>query len=486
MGDKTKTFVSKSHKIHNNKYIYDKVKYKGVDTKVIITCPVHGDFLQTPRLHLYKKAGCNSCCVDRQRQSFAKTSEDFISQAKRVHNNYFLYEKTKYVNARTKVTITCPVHGDFLQEPSSHLRGNGCKQCANIKRRVSTNDFINRSNEKHNEKYSYENVDFFLGKRKIIITCPVHGDFEQSGESHLAGTGCPMCGVEQNSFQSLGETEISDYIKSLNVQTQVNNRTILYPKELDIFIPSHNLAIEYDGIFWHSELGGKDRNYHIEKTRKCNEKLIHLIHIFESEWKQSQDLVKSRICSLLGKNATIYARECVVEELDIDTTRSFLNENHSQGFVSSSISLGLKHQGMLVGVMTFGHPRFAKDFQWELLRFCCAKFTNVVGGANKLFKCFIRKYNPQSIISYSDKRWNRGTIYPLLGFEYSHTSKPNYFYFLGNDTLTLLNRQKFQKHKLQTTLEYFDANLTEWENMIMNGYNRIWDCGNDVFVYRTQ
>jgi uncharacterized protein YtpQ (UPF0354 family) len=112
--------------------------------------------------------------------------------------------------------------------------------------------------------------------------------------------------------------------------------------------------------------------------------------------------------------------------------------------------------------------------------------STVVGGASKLLRAFIKEHPPKPIVSYSDRRWNTGGVYKQLGFEYSHTSAPNYFYFdTMGDTEKLLSRHNFQKHKLSSKLEIFDPSLTEWENMRMNGYDRIWDCGNDVFVYHS-
>jgi hypothetical protein len=128
--------------------------------------------------------------------------------------------------------------------------------------------------------------------------------------------------------------------------------------------------------------------------------------------------------------------------------------------------------------MSFGKNRFASDVEWELIRFASKQNVNVVGGASKIFKHFRNNYEG-GIVSYSDRRYSVGNMYKTLGFQFSHFSQPNYFYF--KDSLNLESRQKYMKHKLPNLLEKFNSSLTEWENMVVNGYNRIWDCGNSVW-----
>jgi hypothetical protein len=128
--------------------------------------------------------------------------------------------------------------------------------------------------------------------------------------------------------------------------------------------------------------------------------------------------------------------------------------------------------------MSFGKNRFSSDVEWELLRFVSKKNINVVGGASKLLKHFRNNYSG-GIVSYADRRYSNGDMYKALGFQFSHNSSPNYFYF--KDPTFLESRQKYMKHKLPNLLETFNPNLTEWENMVVNGYDRIWDCGNSVW-----
>lgn len=473
-------FITKASTIHRGIYDYSQVEYINVDVKVEIICKDHGSFFQTPRIHIYKKGGCNKCAVDRSKKTNTKNTEQFITESIKIHNNKYDYSFVGYTTARKKVKIVCPIHGLFEQEPSSHTQGTGCKKCAV---RLDTVSFVDKANNTHNDTYSYEQVDYITGKHKVDITCSVHGNFNQTAESHLQGIGCPICALENKSFQSKAELEIAEFIKSKGFEVIQNTHSIIPPKELDIFIPELNMAIEFDGIYWHSELSNKPKSYHLDKTKECNKKGIRLIHIFEHEWIHKKDLVLSRISNILGQSNRIYARKCEILELSSKESRPFLDVNHIQGGCPASIHLGLQYNDNIVAVMTFGKPRFSKTAEWELIRYSNIMGSSVVGGASRLFKYFIKINQPTNIISYSDIRWNTGNLYTQLGFEHIRDSAPNYFYFSRNKTTELYSRNKFQKHKLEKILEFFDPNLSEWENMKINNYNRIWDCGNSVFVW---
>jgi len=282
---------------------------------------------------------------------------------------------------------------------------------------------------------------------------------------------------------STSEIQLRKICEATNLNIQSNCRNIIPPYELDILITELNLAIEYNGLYWHSELFGKNKDYHLNKTKLCNEKGIRLIHIFEHEWLLKQDIIKSRINSLLNNTTKIYARNCIIKLVSKIDSKTFLNNNHIQGNVGCKYSYGLYNKGVLVSLMTFGEPRFNKMHDYELLRFCSLLDHTIVGGASKLFKHFTKTHKPKSVISYCDIRYGTGNVYKKLDFEISHITKPNYWYFNKNDCLNVYSRIKFQKHKLKKLLPIFDENLTEWENMQNNGWNRFWDCGNSVWTY---
>lgn len=286
---------------------------------------------------------------------------------------------------------------------------------------------------------------------------------------------CPSC----NPSGSIGESEVFDFVKGMARSVEANNRTLIGPKELDIFIPGLKLAIEYNGLYWHSEEKVGER-YHLDKTIACENKGVKLIQIFESEWLTNKELVKARLQAKMGLNEKIGARNCKTRRIPSSESNTFLSLNHIQGSCRSSEQYGLFFQNELVAVMTFGKSRYDAKVQWELLRFASKAGVTVVGGASKLLTAFEREHSPSSLISYCDRRWNTGESYRKMGFEFSHQSSPSYHY--TNDGIILHNRVKFQKHKLEKLLTTFDPQLTEAQNMAVNGYYRVWDCGTQVFI----
>ena len=291
---------------------------------------------------------------------------------------------------------------------------------------------------------------------------------------------CPHC---YPFTQSLPEEEITNFIKKFMPNEPVLNnvRSLIHPKELDIYIPSKKLAIEFNGLYWHSESQGKDKRYHLDKTLACNEQGVRLVHIFEDEWRDKQQIVKNRLKHLLSLTPyKIFARKCEVRNVPNALATKFLNKYHIQGAVNASINLGLFYKNRLVALMTFCKSRFNKNYDYELLRFCTIGNFSIIGGAGKLFNYFKNNYEFESIVSYADRRWSNGGLYRALEFVELSASSPAYYYVKEDQRF---NRVKFQKHKLANNLEIFDPGLSEFENMIMNGYARVWDCGNLCFGY---
>lgn len=283
---------------------------------------------------------------------------------------------------------------------------------------------------------------------------------------------------------SSAERELVEFLQGHNLVR--NDRTILDGKELDIYLPDNKLAIEYNGIVWHSF--GKtfpnnamieDKSMHLRKTVECERQSIHLLHIFSNEWENptKQEIWKSVINGKLGKNTTIYGRKTNAVKITSLVARNFCDDNHLQGGIGTSISYGLEYDDTIVAVMTFSKPRFNKKYDYELIRYCSMKGVHVVGGASKL----LTKMKQYSIITYANRRWSRGDLYTKLGFNNMGNSLPNYFYIAKNQ-VRLESRNKYQKHKLVALLEDYDANLTESQNMFNNSYRRLWDCGNVVFT----
>jgi hypothetical protein len=200
----TQEFKTQAERVHDNKYDYSKTEYTNAQSKVVITCPAHGEFDQLPGNHL-KGQGCPKCAVEKLESGYTRTTEEFIIKASNVHNNFYSYDKVDYSNTKSKVTITCPEHGDFEQKPNGHLSGQGCPKCKTKKGaescKSSTKEFIEKANVVHKDYYNYSKVDYVNDSTKVTITCPVHGDFLQVPNNHLAGHGCVKCAISKRKEQ---------------------------------------------------------------------------------------------------------------------------------------------------------------------------------------------------------------------------------------------------------------------------------------------
>jgi hypothetical protein len=282
----------------------------------------------------------------------------------------------------------------------------------------------------------------------------------------------------KNQYEQVIEDLLTDY----NVQFTKNNRSILQGKEIDFMLPEYNIGIECNGMFWHSELMGKDKWYHFNKTNDARIKNIRLIHFWDYQFDNNTSLVRSVLKHTLGFSDTrIMARKTKIQEITSCEYRNFLNNNHLQGAMNSSVKYGLTYNNVLVAVMGFGKSRFAKG-EFELHRFAVKQNYAIAGGASKMFSHFLQSnLDISTIISYASKDNSVGNLYTQLKFKKIAETPPNYFYFKNRK---IYNRIAFQKHKLKSVLENFDPNKTEWENLKENGYNRFWDTGNIKYEYQ--
>ncbi len=409
--------------------------------------------------------------------------EKFLKKCLNKFGDKYDYSLVNYTNSTNKVKIICPEHGIFEQAPASHIRGKGCKLCGieNTKNKLKLDKklFIDKSILIHSNKYDYSLVEYINSHSKVKIICPEHGMFEQLPYDHINMHGCNKCSSSISSF----ENNINEFILSLSIKTITSSRSIIKPNQIDIFLPDYNIGIEFNGLYWHSELF-KDKNYHLSKTELCESKGIRLIHIFEDEWLYKQDIIKSRIKNILGYSENrIYGRKCEIREVNNKDSKLFLDDNHIQGNVTASIRLGLYYNNELVSLMTFNKPRLGigKKFDgYELSRFCNKLDTIIIGGADKLLKHFIKLYSPKEIISYADRRWSQGELYEKLGFVEVKKNKPNYWYIIGKN-----RKHRFGFRKNILSKDGYDINnKTEHEIMIERGIYRIYDCGTITYSFK--
>ena len=223
----TEEFIEKAKEVHGDKYDYSKVEYTGSKNKATITCPIHGEFKQTPSNHL-NNFGCFECGKTATKNSELSNTKQFIEKAKSIHGDKYDYSKVEYKNAHTKVTITCPIHGEFEQMATNHLIGYGCFECGKKNRTknqiLNKNDFIEKTKEVHGDWYDYSKVEYNNTHDKIRIDCPVHGEFIQKVYVHLNGHGCPECASETRGFWN------PKFIRKHH-QDKLNNPCTLYVLE---------------------------------------------------------------------------------------------------------------------------------------------------------------------------------------------------------------------------------------------------------------
>lgn len=320
---------------------------------------------------------------------------------------------------------------------------------------------------------------------KITVTCPKHGDFTQLAYDHLNGHGCPKCGL----IESRNETEIYDYICSIIGKENVeqSNRKILNGYEIDIYIPQIKVGIEYNGLKWHSVKYREDKNYHLNKTLKANEKGVKLIQIFEDEYLDKKEIVLSKIRRLIGLDYDLpkfYARKCHIKEINKDIAKEFINNNHIQGYVNSTVAFGCfdNENNKLIGVMTFIKM---KENEYILNRFATDIHYKCIGVGGKLFKYFINHYNPNIVSSFADLRWTvdrENNLYVKLGFKLNKICEPDYKYV--DECHPTKRIHKFNCRKDILHKKYgFGLNLTESQMTEKLNYHKIYDCGLLKYVY---
>lgn len=276
------------------------------------------------------------------------------------------------------------------------------------------------------------------------------------------------------SISSTGEYEVKQFFSEFT-DVEENSRKIITPYELDIFLPKFNIAVEYNGAFWHSEQNGKNKNYHITKQSLAELSGIKLIQIFDFEWATRKDQITGYFNYLINNNIqSIYARKTAVKNISTEQSKEFLNKNHIQGYINSSLNYGLYYGDELVSVLTLGKSRFTQKYDYEVLRFCNKLGYKVVGGLSKLISHIKKNLKFNKIVSYTHRRLFNGESFLKAGFMLSHKTEPGYFW-ANQYSHEIISRYKSQKHKLNTT-------LSESEFMHSKGYVKVWDCGQLVFI----
>ena len=493
-------FVKKCKEKYGNRYNYDKLEYINSRTPICVTCAIHGDFNTTPHKLLHS-GGCPKCMIEKNKNKKVNTTKEeekicklkekekrFIDISNLLHNNRYDYSKVEYKKRHGKVCIICPVHGEFWQTPNNHLKGSGCPKCAKDemanKYAYSTSQFIERARSIHGNKYDYSKVKYVNNRTKVCIICPEHGEFYQTPSMHCNDKqGCPLCGT----LSSKDENEIAKILSNTyNINIQQREHSLIKPLELDIYLPDYKIAIEYNGLRWHSDKFGKSKKYHYNKMIRCNENGIKLMTIFSDEYINNKDIVIDKILRILDIDThkdKIYNNECDIKEISKSDAEHFLNVNNIQGFIPSTIYLGCLYKDNIIAVMSFKTKRNNKD-KWKLSRFATDISKYCIGVEEKIFEYFIIHYKPSEIESLADRRWTldvNDNFYTKLGFKLNNILPPDYQYYYKKEFKEKrINKFKFRKEVLHKNIL---SSMTEKELCDKIEAYKIWDCGSYRYVW---
>jgi len=485
------------------------------DLKKIPTCPTCQKKLKFLLFSKWYKSHCSSRCatLDKEVKSKRQKTCNEIYWIDHHFKNNDIKEKIKRKNIE-KYWNENPAKSQLIKDKQSlNWRNKKEEDKILISKKISLKSKKN-TYERWNEKIKnlVKNVIPFEDFSKDSKTTKYNWickNCNTSFEDYFNYNWLPKCPKCFPPIISKPERDLKNFISNiLNTTILSNDRTIISPKELDLFLPEKLFAIEYNGLIFHSYWKNsnnysnnmynkildnwkiENKTYHLDKTLQCQKLWIQLFHINENEWLNpiKQKIWKSMIKNKLWKTENkIFARKCIIKEVSSLEKNNFLENNHLQWADKSSIKLWLYYENELVQIMTFWKSRYNKKIDWEMHRFSTKIWYNIIGGASKIFKNFTNNYIKkwETIVSYADIRFSKGKIYEKLWFSFSHNSKPNFFYFLPwkSKNIILHSRQKFQKYKLKKELEKYDENLSSIENIFNNWYRRIWDCWNKVFIY---
>lgn len=456
--------------------------------------------------HLYVNVSCDSC-GNESRTQFRRCSNGYIcnkcsvkkSNLKKLGvENPFQSEKIKEKIKKTNLKnygFDHPMQSELVKNhlKKSNLEKYGFEHPMQF-------DEIKKKSLENRKEYIIDNIfkshkdliEVDFEKKIYTLKCDNNKShnyqISQSLLNNRKSTNTMLCTKcnQINDNSSGVENKVCQFLDSLSIGYEKNVKNLI-KGELDIYIAEKNIAIEFNGLYWHSDKF-KDKNYHLDKTEKCSKIGVHLIHIWEDDWSFKNKIVKSILKSSLSiTDKIIYSRKCVVKEInDNKLVRNFLNDNHLQGYIGSKVKIGLFYNEELVSIMVFGKCRISlgtkpDNESYELLRYCNRLDNTVIGSADKIFNYFIRNFKFDYIISYTDKSYFKGNIYNKLGFDKVEDTRPNYYYIVGKKRY---HRYSFRKDVL--TEKGFDEKLSEKEITESLGINRIYNSGNSKFIYKNK
>jgi hypothetical protein len=493
---KWEAFVSS----YTGAYDFKKSVYAGMNKKVTFVCPAHG-VMQMDAKNIMRGALCIKCAVEARSGKTRFTRKQMLAKFKDAHNDRYDYSLTEYKGQQTPVIIVCKSHGEFLQKPEYHWSGSGCPTCYHQDRRgASQRDTLESVVEKiknqFGDLFDLSNVTYVNSQQKIKVVCTKHNEECETKANWLINgcNPCPKC----NHMKSSQELAVAKFIKAFTSVIQ-RDRSVIKPKELDIYMPNNALAVEYSGMYWHShgsiEEENKSRYNHYNKYKSCEANGVRLITVYETEWIERQKAIKRLLRNSIGKSkGKLMARKCELKKVTRQEAGSFYDKYHPQGGAGNGEHYGLYWKNKLVSCMRFTYGvndrgTAAANRVWTLSRY--ATRVTVSGGASKLFKAFIEEYSPEEVKSFSDNRYFAGGMYAQLGFDLEEDVSPDYQ--IWSPKIGLKPKSHYQRRNIQQRLiehgmpDVFDPKTdtrTEREMTYLMGARRIYDCGKKRWVWK--
>lgn len=463
------TFIARANEVHAGRYTYEQAVYQGTPVKLVITCPAHGSFEQSPNSHLAGH-GCPTCGADAKGtgvQPRRKTTEQFIAQGRQTHGDRYDYTLVVYTNAKSKVQVRCREHGVFEQRPDHHLQGAGCLKCRDSRPMRSQETFLAQARAAHGNRYDYSLAVFTGIDAKLQVLCPVHGKFHQEADHHLRGQGCPSC----SNRISKPEKDLLAFVQSLVPEATGDFKIGKYQYDIRV----GKTLIEYHGLYWHSTAvmtQAQARRKHETKRVLAESHGLRYVAIYEDEWRNTQERTKAYLTALLGHAPTAGARMFEVQEVTGKQARAFYLQHHLLGAGAlTGRHMALTEAGVVAACMTVGPSteRRGTTQAWSLSRFA-TDGRAIAGAASRL----LRAFGPlPELVSYVDLDKFTGAVYARLGFEPDAYLPPDYWTI----------QDGVRRHKTATQLKHlrqkqgFDPALSEFENCQKLGFFQVYHSG---------
>lgn len=431
-----------------------------------------------------KATGCPYCT----NQKILVGHNDFESA---YHNDILLTEwspkntlKPTQVTAGStkKIIWVCKNKHEWEVPVKERLRGFGCPYCANKFLYEGFNDLATTHPDLAKE-WSPKNLlkaNQVVGAKdeKVWWQCSQGHEWEQPISARKGGRGCPTC----NLITSTPEREIAEFLEQFSFEVKRNDRKLLKGLELDFYIPEKSMAIEFNGLYWHTEARGKGQKYHYNKWLKCKEAGVQLIQIWDDDWNRNPEQIKSMIANKLGMSSqeSVYARKTSIVDLTVKESQDFMKVNHIQGWTIGSYYIGLKDNstGEIVSVCIIKKEPKTEGRTLNIMRYATGK--KVPGGFTKILSHVEKTYKPEKIITFSDHTISDGNLYASNGFYADKEITPDYQYLVKGE----------RKHKFGYRLKRFETDpelewvegYTETQLAKLNGIERIWDAGKTRWV----